>query len=606
MTELFADRYRITKELGRGSFGVVYLAHDTRLNNRPVALKVLHPSLNADPSTVQLFQSEAAILAGLEHDHIVPIYDVGLDQGTRFLVMKLVAGRSLAEILAVEGRQPPERVLHWLEDIAAGMDYAHSKGVLHRDLKPGNLLLDEARERVVITDFGLARAVQQSGGSGVSQSQQNLTGTAYYMAPEVIKGGKQTSASDLYSLGCVLFEALQGERPFQGENLVAISFQHVQAPVPPLNLTGDLGELLAAQVTALLAKDPAARPPSATGAVQAVRQGLRDREEAARAAAAAAALVMTSQSSPAPSGTSSVAVPPGPPLPPDDIQPSPGPTDDSRSVPWRPAVGVTLLALAVIFLVLRGRGVLPFLPGTTATSEPTTVVVASASATIVLPTVTPSAGDTATPVPVATNTSAPAPTSTEADAPEPTAIPTSQPTATDTTTPQPTATYSATPRPAATDTPTPLPTRTPTPPRLATATPKPTATTPPAALAKATLPAPVLQGPEEINTTGPATFAWQWSGPALTPDQGFEVRVWKDGQLDHYGAADPVNTTSTTINLAGSYGVQQGGLGEYWWTVAVVQRAPDYRRIGAEAPRRRLIVSGRVEPPSHAPTPRPP
>ncbi len=629
MTDLFADRYRIVKELGRGSFGVVYLAHDTRLYDKPVALKVLHPALNADPSTVQLFQREASILAALEHDHIVPIYDVGLDQGTRFLVMKYVAGRSLAEILKVEGRQPPERVLGWFDGIAAGLDYAHGQGVLHRDLKPGNLLLDESRQRVVITDFGLARAVQQSGGSSVSQSQENITGTAYYMAPEVIKGGKQSDASDLYSLGCVLYEALQGERPFQGENFVAISFQHVHEPPPPLDLTGDLGELLSGQVTALLAKDPAARPPSATAAVEAVHQGVRDRE-AARAAAAAAALAAATAPVLAPAASDAAAVPPAPPAPPEvipagpagaqppgDAQPPAGPPTAGPSIPWRSVIGVALLTLALIVLAARNGWRQFDLADATATAPPTAAAVAGGPTGGAPPTTTPHPANTATPetssaaAPAAVPSSEAAPRPAFTPTPPPTGTATSMPTATPT--PPPTATGTSAPAPTPTPAATTPPTRSPILPAKATATRQLPATATPTSRAvsptPATLPAPELAGPEPgFNTTGPVPFAWRWAGPPLSADQGFEIRVWKDGQPDHYGAADPVSGASANINVGGAYGVQQGGPGEYWWTVAVVQRAPNYQRIGAEAPPRRLIVSGGGGGGGGAPTrtPRPP
>ena len=274
MTDLFANRYDIQHELGRGSFGVVFLAYDTRLRNRPVALKVLHAALNNDPATVSRFHSEAGILASLEHDHIVPAYDVDVDQGTRFIVMKYVPGPTLAAILKEEGAQTPERVLAWLEQIAKGLDYAHSREVLHRDLKPSNILLDEERNRIVISDFGLAKAVQASGGSSVSQSAATMTGTAYYMAPEVIKGEKHTTAADLYSLGCVLYELLSGERPFEGENFIAVTSQHVLNPTPTLALMGDTGELLAEQVANLLAKEPEERPQTAREVYSGVVGGL--------------------------------------------------------------------------------------------------------------------------------------------------------------------------------------------------------------------------------------------------------------------------------------------------------------------------------------------
>ena len=285
MTDLFADRFRIDRELGRGSFGIVYLAFDTRLQDRPVALKLLHPGLDADPTVVRQFQREAGVLARLEHPAIVPIYDAGAEEGRRYLVMRYVAGRSLAKVLADEGPQPPERVFGWLGQIAAGLDYAHGQDVLHRDLKPANLLLDEARGQVLISDFGLAQAVMSSGGSA-SMSHGMMTGTALYMAPEVILGQPHIAASDRYSLGCALYELLDGKPQFTGDNVVAVTHQHVHSPPRPLALAGDVGEALAEQVMAMLAKVPEGRPSTATQAHTAVVDGMRRREEARQAAAA--------------------------------------------------------------------------------------------------------------------------------------------------------------------------------------------------------------------------------------------------------------------------------------------------------------------------------
>ncbi len=273
---LFAERYRMEKELGRGSFGVVFLARDAKLSDRAVAIKILHPALNSDPVVIRRFQQEAGILARLEHDNIVPVYDVGSDGDRRYIVMRYIPGRTLDRLLAEEGPQTPERVFAWLRQMAAGLDYAHGRGILHRDLKPGNLLLDEERERVMISDFGLAKAVQVSGGSSISQSHAEMTGTAYYMAPEVIRGQEPSRASDLYSLGCLLYELLSGRPPYTGSNAIAVTAQHVLEPAPQLTLEGGLGAALAKQVAALMAKEPEARPGSAGEVVAHIETALRD------------------------------------------------------------------------------------------------------------------------------------------------------------------------------------------------------------------------------------------------------------------------------------------------------------------------------------------
>lgn len=265
MPDLFADRYDIQHELGRGAFGVVYLAHDVRLRGRPVALKVLHPALSTDPSVVRLFENEAGVLAALRHDHIITVYDVGVWELRRYIVMDYVAGPSLAQVVKEQGAQPPERVQDWLRQAAEALAYAHGQGVLHRDVKPANLLLETARDRLFVSDFGLARAAEASGGSSVQSEAHLLTGTAAYRAPEVHRTGHSV-ASDLYSLGVVGYELLAGRRPFLDDDPLSLMLLHATEPVSPLpaGTPAPLAELVAE----LLAKDPVQRPASAKAVVE--------------------------------------------------------------------------------------------------------------------------------------------------------------------------------------------------------------------------------------------------------------------------------------------------------------------------------------------------
>lgn len=260
MADLFADRYEIVKELGRGGFGTVYLAHDIRLGSRPVALKVLHPSLSADPAVLRLFDRETGTLANLQHDHIVPVFDAGIWENRRYIAMAFVDGPSLAQVVKEGGAQAPEQVADWLRQAASALGYAHEQGVLHRDIKSANLLLDRQRGRIFISDFGLARAAEVSGGTSYADSIQTLLGTAAYRAPEVAKTG-HTVSSDLYSLGVVAYELLAGRLPFQADDPLSLMVLHATEPVPPLpdNVPSDL----AALVMQLLAKSPADRPASA-------------------------------------------------------------------------------------------------------------------------------------------------------------------------------------------------------------------------------------------------------------------------------------------------------------------------------------------------------
>ena len=259
MSKIFADRYRIDRELGRGYFGVVYLAREVRLDDREVALKVLHSGLEKDSGFLRAFEREAGLLARLRHDNIVTIYDANVWRNERYLAMEYINGPSLAQVVNEEGAQPPERVVNWLRDAAQALAYAHGEGFIHRDIKSANLLWDKHRGRLYVTDFGLARAVEMSGGNS-ERSLDVLTGTAAYRAPEVRKTG-HTKVSDLYSLGVVGYELLAGKRPFTGTDAFDIGMAHLTDPVPPLPKS--VPKWLARIVMRLLEKNPTNRYPSA-------------------------------------------------------------------------------------------------------------------------------------------------------------------------------------------------------------------------------------------------------------------------------------------------------------------------------------------------------
>jgi formylglycine-generating enzyme required for sulfatase activity len=267
MSQLFADRYTLIRRLGSGSFGVVHLAQDTRLRDRAVAIKVLHPQLSVDAATLQLFEQEAGVLATLRHDHIVTIHDAGLWQDQRYLVMEYIEGPSLAQVVKERGAQPPATVTAWRRQAADALAHAHSRGVIHRDIKAANLLVETARDRIYVTDFGLARAAEVSGGSSGAGSKETLTGTAAYRAPEVRKTG-HTVASDLYSLGVVGYELLAGQRPFPGSDPLDLMLAHATDPVPPLpaSVPANLGGV----VLRLLEKAPPQRYADSAAVMQAL------------------------------------------------------------------------------------------------------------------------------------------------------------------------------------------------------------------------------------------------------------------------------------------------------------------------------------------------
>src|SRR3954447_2780917 len=226
--QVFSNRYEIDREIARGGMAEVYLARDQSLN-RPVALKALFPEYAREPSFVERFRREAQAAANLNHPNIVAIYDWGQESGTYFIVMEYVEGRSLRDLIRSEGRLEAGQAADITAEIASALAFAHRSGVVHRDVKPGNVLLTRSGT-VKVTDFGIARAGTSD---GLTQTG-SVMGTATYFSPEQAQGLAVDGRSDVYSLGVVLYEMVTGVAPFSGDAPLAVALKHVrEEPVAP-------------------------------------------------------------------------------------------------------------------------------------------------------------------------------------------------------------------------------------------------------------------------------------------------------------------------------------------------------------------------------------
>jgi beta-lactam-binding protein with PASTA domain len=222
-------RYQILARIAAGGMGEVYRAHDPVLD-REVALKILHPSLADDPGFIDRFRREARSAAMLSHPNIVAVHDWGETQGTYFMIMEFVRGPNLRGLLMRDGSLPPGQAVEVVDAILAALEHAHAQGIVHRDVKPENVMIRASDGVPKVADFGLARAFADA---RVSQAPGTVTGTVQYLAPEQIEGDQADPRTDLYATGIVLYELLTGQVPFTGETSVAIAYKHLRERVPP-------------------------------------------------------------------------------------------------------------------------------------------------------------------------------------------------------------------------------------------------------------------------------------------------------------------------------------------------------------------------------------
>lgn len=247
-------RYRVDRLLGEGGMAEVHLGHDMLLH-RPIAIKTLRPQFARDPSFRSRFEREAQAAASFSHPNIIDIYDVGEETGTPYIVMEYVPGENLAQIIEAEGPFDPDDVAVLIEQVASALDYAHERGFVHRDIKPHNILVDDAGLAKVV-DFGIAKSLADS---SLTATGTGL-GTVHYVSPEQASGLMATPSSDIYSLAVVAYEMLTNRLPFEADTPVGIAMQHVNEPPPhPSSVNTDLPRTVGDIVIRGLAKDPTAR-----------------------------------------------------------------------------------------------------------------------------------------------------------------------------------------------------------------------------------------------------------------------------------------------------------------------------------------------------------
>ena len=272
--KILANRYRLTEQIGMGGMAIVYRAVDLRTGHN-VAVKVLRPEYNEDSEFISRFQREAEAASKMTHHNIVNLLDVGMDGENRYLVMEYVQGKTLKTVIQERGKLSPALAGQITIRILSALEHAHRNGIVHRDIKPQNILV-HADGHIKVADFGIARIANSS----TLTKGDNVMGSVHYFSPEQAKGEGANATSDLYSTGVVLYEMLTGKVPYDGDNPVAVAMQHLHAtPVPIQNLAPDVPPALVRVCMKAMEKNPAMRYQTARDMAADIRAALENRPE---------------------------------------------------------------------------------------------------------------------------------------------------------------------------------------------------------------------------------------------------------------------------------------------------------------------------------------
>lgn len=374
--EMLVDRYELRGILGRGGMAEVRDGWDTRLN-RPVAVKLLHPALGAMPDVRRRFEDEARSAARLSHQNIVVVFDFGVHAGSPFIVLERLPGQTLADLIAA-GPMPLYRVRKMLDDVLAGLQVAHSAGILHRDIKPGNILVSGPGDCLKVADFGIAKT-----GGGAATTTGQIVGTMSYLSPERITGAPASVGDDLYAVGLMAYEALVGRRLFAQDNPAALARAIMDNPPPPVAaVRTDTDPLLGAVIDRAMARNPSQR----FGSAAQMRAALTGDQ---------AALFDITAPVPVPSRPATKVLP-GPPVPPGTYFAQPPPRRRRGKGRMYMSAAAVLIALAVSVLAMAmdsPPSTPPPQPVGTSTPAPPPTTVAPPPSPVVAPPAPPRPGD---------------------------------------------------------------------------------------------------------------------------------------------------------------------------------------------------------------------